>query len=174
MLGALGGREGRVLCVGNSLSYWNEGLHVHLARLGARTAHFYQGGASLSSLWREGGREKLSEEGWAAVVLQEDLPETSERAFLQAAGSWIPAVRATGGTPLLVAAWAYPRLPCSLEQISSAHQQASLAHSVAVAPVGTAFAVAEQMARQSGDVGALCLLCPDMEHPSIQGSYLQA
>jgi hypothetical protein len=43
-----------VLCVGNSLTYYNEGLDVYLSRLGFAARRHTKGGASLAVLWKGG------------------------------------------------------------------------------------------------------------------------
>ena len=66
-----------------------------------------------------------------------------------------------------------------LGDIGSAHSRVADAHGVEVAPVGLAMDIARRRVRSRsdawGDVGSvLDLLDPDDEHPSVQGSYLQA
>src|SRR5687768_9698543 len=76
----------RILFIGNSLTYWNDGLWVHVERLAASgkpsiqvtTGVAVEGGAFLKSLWaRTGPRRAIAAGPWDVVVLQEDLPETN-------------------------------------------------------------------------------------------------
>ena len=68
----------RVLFIGNSLTFWNQGVDVMLAKLvpGVETKRVAVGGATLETLW-DNDEAKLACAGeWDVVVLQEDLPET--------------------------------------------------------------------------------------------------
>mmetsp|Transcript_32038 Transcript_32038/g.77753 ORF Transcript_32038/g.77753 Transcript_32038/m.77753 type:complete len:228 (-) Transcript_32038:270-953(-) len=170
-----------VLCIGNSLTYYNGGLDTYLCSLGFAARRYARPGASLSELWRDRGAAKAIDEGytrekgWDFVVLQEDLPETTVDAFTKSSSQFIERVRAKGAQPVMLLAWPYERLgECKMDDILTAHRNVANRHAVRVAPVGLAFSAAARRARELGDVGTLDLLCPDDEHPSVQGSYLQA
>lgn len=73
----------RILFIGNSLSYSNDGLWTHLTQLTAGTAIRLETGRAafpgefLKSLWeRPEPRQAIRTGRWNVVVLQEDLPET--------------------------------------------------------------------------------------------------
>jgi hypothetical protein len=89
----------RVLFVGNSLTFWNEGVYVHLERLAASatppasvtTGRAVVPGAFLKSLWqRAEPRQAIATGRYDVVVLQEDLPETTIDDFRQHARLLLP------------------------------------------------------------------------------------
>ena len=166
----------RTLFVGNSLTYWNDGIYFHLERLAASaqppvamtTGRSVVGGAFLKSLWAlsEPRREIVSGK-YDVVVLQEDLPETKIADFREHARLFVLEARKAGVRPVLLMAWAYERLGwISMDEIAKEHRDAAEELNVDVAPVGLAW----QLARQRRP--DLDLLVPDREHPSIHGTYL--
>ena len=148
-----------VLCVGNSLTYYNEGLDVYLSRMGFAAQRYTKGGASLTVLWKGGkAAARIHDGAFDVVLLQEDLPETSEAQFVEAATQFIARARASGARPVLLLTWPYDRLGhCTLANIVRAHRTVADAHGIEVAPVGLAFEAARQMARATmADVGSAC------------------
>jgi len=166
----------RVLFVGNSLTYWNDGLFSHLERLAARaqppiavtTGRSVVPGAFLKSLWaRPEARQAIGAKAHDVVVLQEDLPETNVEDFREHARLFVAEVRKAGARPVLLMAWAYERLGwITMDEIARAHRAAATELKVDVAPVGLAWRRATQRRPD------LTLLAPDGEHPSIHGTYL--
>ncbi len=166
----------RILFIGNSLTYWNDGLWVHLERLAASgkpsihvtTGVAVEGGAFLKSLWtRTGPRRAIAAGPWDVVVLQEDLPETNVEDFREHARLFVAEVRKSGARPLLLMAWAYDRLGwITLDGIADAHRAAAAELKADVAPVGLAWRRASEQRPE------LTLYAPDREHPSIHGTYL--
>jgi len=76
-------RPVRILFIGNSLSYSNDGLWTHLTRLSASGATPVETGRAafpgefFKSLWERREPQQAIRSGkWDVVVLQEDLPET--------------------------------------------------------------------------------------------------
>ena len=167
-------RPQRILFIGNSLTYASEGLWSHFAKLTAGTATPAQtdrsvfGGAFFKSLWeRPEPRQAIRSGGWDVVVLQEDLPETRVADFKDYAQRFVQEVRAAGARPVLLMAWAYPRLGwITQEEIASAHRDIGRALKVPVAPVGLAWQSA--LAQRP----SLLLYAKDQEHPSMAGTYL--
>jgi hypothetical protein len=139
----------RILFVGNSLTYWNDGIWVHLERLAASgtpstpvtTGVAVEGGAFLKSLWaRTGPRRAIAAGPWDVVMLQEDLPETNVDDFRVHARLFVAEVRKTGARPVLLMAWAYERLAAiTMDAIADAHRAAAAELKVEVAPVGLAW-----------------------------------
>ena len=166
----------RVLFVGNSLTYWNDGLDVHLGRLAASaeppvsvtTGRSVAGGAFLKTLWLlRDPRQKIATGQYDVVVLQEDLPETTVDDFRQHARLFVADVRKAGARPVLLMAWAYDRLGwITMDGIARAHREAAAELNVDVVPVGLAWQ------RASAQRPALTLYAPDREHPSLHGTYL--
>jgi hypothetical protein len=166
----------RILFIGNSLTFWNEGLYVHLERLAAsatplvslRTGRSVVPGAFLKSLWqRQEPRQAIATRQYDVIVLQEDLPETTVDDFRQHARLFVGEARKVGARPILLMAWAYERLGwITMDDIARAHRDAAAELNVEVAPVGLAWQ------RASTRRPELNLYAPDREHPSIHGTYL--
>jgi len=166
----------RILFIGNSLTYFQEGIYTHLEKMGAaatppRTIQADKvvfGGQYLKTLWEKYPEPRQAiAKGYDAVVLQEDLPETTVAAFREYARRFVGDIRKSGARPVLLMAWAYQRLGwISMAQIADAHRAAGEELGVDVAPVGLAW---ERVARERPD---LDLLIQDREHPSLYGTYL--
>lgn len=158
----------RVLFIGNSLTFWNKGVDVILAKLvpGVETQRVAVGGATLETLWRNSEAKLAVAAGHDVVVLQEDLPETTKESFRKHARLWCEHVRKHGAEPVFYAAWAYERLPAINDaEIRVEHARVSVENNARVAPVGAA--------RTAGPAG-LDWLDVDMEHPSLALTYLAA
>ena len=165
---------GSVLMVGNSFTFWNEGLWGPLEQglrswsAEATVRACMRGGASLEVQW---GREKVQR--WIrsgeheVVVLQGDIPEASVASFEEHAGLLIALCREHGAEPVLLETWDYERLAwCSLEEIMAAHERVASEHGVRVIPVGEAWGLARARRPE------LDLYDRDDEHPNLRGSYL--
>ena len=157
----------RVLFIGNSLTFWNQGVDVMLAKLvpGVETQRVAVGGATLETLWNnDEARLACAEQN--VVVLQEDLPETTQASFRRHAKLWCEHVRQYGAEPIFYAAWAYDRLPAfDDDAICAEHARAAEENNARIAHVGAA--------RTAGPEG-LDLFDDDREHPSLAGTYLAA
>ena len=166
----------RILFIGNSLTFWNGGLWTHLEQMAGRdtpavaitTGRSVFPGAFFKSLWeRREPRDAIRTRRYDVVVLQEDLPETKVAEFRDHARRFVAEVRQSGARPVLLMAWAYPRLGwITMAQIAEAHREAAAELKVDVAPAGLAWQRAMEL-RPS-----LNLYAPDREHPSIAGTYL--
>jgi hypothetical protein len=167
-----------VLFIGDSLTYFNGGIYFHLEKLSAaakppvavKADKSVLGGAFLHRLWDLGEPLKAIRTGsYEAVVLQEDIPETTLEDFREYARKFTEEIRRHNGRPVLLMAWAYQRLGwISMAAIAEAHRDAARELKVDVAPVGLAW---ERAARQRPKMD---LFKPDREHPSIHGTYLAA
>ena len=158
----------RVLFIGNSLTFWNQGVDVMLAKLvpGIETSRVAVGGATLETLWNNDEAKLACADNWNVVVLQEDLPETSRESFRRHAKLWCDHVRKYGAEPVFYAAWAYDRLPAfDDDAICAEHAGAAEENNARLANVGAA--------RTAGPEG-LDLFDDDKEHPSLAGTYLAA
>ena len=157
----------RVLFIGNSLTFWNQGVDVMVKKLvpGIETSRVAVGGATLETLWAN-DEAKLACAGQNVVVLQEDLPETTSESFQRHAKLWCEHVRKYGAEPIFYAAWAYDRLPSfDDDAICAEHARAAEENNARLANVGAA--------RTAGPEG-LDLFDDDREHPSLAGTYLSA
>ena len=168
----------KILFVGDSLTYFNDGIYSHLERLGgsanpALTIHGDQavrGGAPLKTLWEmDQVRQAIGKGGYEVVVLQEDLPETKVDIFREYARKFVEDIRKAGSRPVLLMAWSYERLGwISMAEIAQAHRDAAKELGVDVAPVGLAW---QRVLKERPDIN---LFARDREHPSIEGTYLAA
>ena len=96
----------RVLFIGNSLTFWNQGVDVMVKKLvpGIETSRVAVGGATLETLWSNDEAKLACADNWNVVVLQEDLPETSRESFQRHATLWCEHVRKYGAEPVFYAA----------------------------------------------------------------------
>jgi hypothetical protein len=166
----------RILFIGDSLTYYHDGIYTHLEKLAGAanppiavtTAKSVFGGAFLHRLWdKKEPVQAINSAPYDVVVLQEDIPETTVADFREYARKFVAEVRKTNAQPVLLMAWAYPRLGwISMAGIAQAHREAAQELKVDVAPVGLAW---EQAAKQRP---AIELYAKDREHPSIHGTYL--
>ena len=168
----------RILFVGNSLTYWNDGIDRQVEKLAAsarnperlETRRSVKGGATLKVLWEIGEpRSMIGRGNWSEVVLQEDLPEINVSYFREHARKFVEEVRKAMGRPILLMTWGYARLDwIDNDGIAEAHRAVARELGVEVAPVAVAWK------RVLHDRPGLALFAPDREHPSLAGTYLEA
>ena len=171
----------KLLFVGNSFTYYNGGLENHVKQLaacanpprGLEADRATQGGATLKILHgKPWVHDRIRAGGYAAVILQEDIPELTEHSvapFFEYGRRFDREIREAGGQAVLFMAWPYARLNwVSLAQIAQAHRDLGKELGVPVAPVGLAF---ERALKQRPD---LPILGRDREHETIPGTYLAA
>lgn len=166
----------RILFIGNSLTYAQEGIFTHIQRMGEadkpplriQADKAVVGGQYFKTLFdRYPEPRQAIARGYDVVVLQEDLPETTVADFRAYARKFVAEIRQTRAKPVFLMAWAYKRLGwISMSEIAQAHRDAAKELSVDVAPVALAW---ERVAKQRPDLN---LFNQDQEHPSIYGTYL--
>jgi hypothetical protein len=166
----------RILFIGNSLTYFNDGIYTHLQKLTAsgvppteiEADKAVVGGQYFKSLWERFPEPRRAiARGYDVVVLQEDLPETKVADFKEYAVKFVEDIRKTGARPVLLMAWAYRRLGwISMAEIAQAHREVGKDLGVDVAPVGVAW---ERVMKERPDLN---LFLEDLEHPNIHGTYL--
>ena len=167
----------RILFIGNSLTYSNDGIYTHLQKMMASATPPVEieadkavvGGQYFRTLWEQFPEPRRAiARGFDVVVLQEDLPETKVEDFRKYAPLFVAEIRKTGARPVLLMAWAYKRLGwISMAEIAQAHRAVGKELGVDVAPVGLAW---ERVAKERPDIN---LFAADLEHPSIYGTYLE-
>lgn len=171
----------KILFIGNSLSYFNNGIWTHVKGLcdAARppieilTDKAVEPGATLSVLWCRPQPRKRMANGVTVVILQDDLPETTVSNFHESLRLWLQEASAKNVKPYLLMTWSYSRLPRMPQHtINDAHKAAAAEHSVAVIPVGAAFEAFES--QSSCNPLRISLRAPDGEHPSTAGTYLMS
>jgi|KBSSwiStaDraftv2_1062776.scaffolds.fasta_scaffold36110_1 hypothetical protein len=166
----------KILFIGNSLTYSNDGIYTHLQKLTASAAppltieadKAVVGGQYFKSLWETFPEPRRAiARGYDVVVLQEDLPETKVADFKEYAARFVEDIRKTGARPVMLMAWAYRRLGwISMAEIAQVHREVGKDLGVDVAPVGLAW---ERVTRERPDLN---LFKEDFEHPNIHGTYL--
>jgi hypothetical protein len=166
----------KILFIGNSLTYSNDGIYTHLQRMMAsgvppvaiEADKAVVGGQYFKSLWEQFPEPRRAiARGYDVVVLQEDLPETKVADFKEYAVKFVDDIRKTGARPVLLMAWAYRRLGwISMAEIAQVHREVGKDLGVEVAPVGLAW---ERVTKERPDLN---LFKEDLEHPNIHGTYL--
>ncbi|MEI6713790.1 MAG: hypothetical protein WCO60_08555 [Verrucomicrobiota bacterium] len=165
-----------ILFIGNSLTFSQNGIYSHLEKLAVsatppiaiQTTQSLKGGATLETHWNRPTPQTLIKKGsYDAVVLQEDLPETTVERFHEYARLFIDLIRATNSRPILLMTWPYERLPgINTQGIEDAHRVLQTQLNVEVAPAALAWQ------HSSNKRPELDLFAPDREHPSLAGTYL--
>ena len=166
----------KILFVGNSFTFWNNGLEHHIEQLAGsanpplviEADSIVKGGAPLETMWEyTKARELIGEGDYDVVVLQEDIPETDVDTFHEHARRFDAEIKETGAEPVLFMAWSYERLGwITMEEIAQAHRDIATELGVDVAPVGLAWQ------RAMEERPELDMYDSDEEHPSIYGTYL--
>ena len=165
--------ELKVLFIGNSFTFYNDGIDQTLRGLAPRTKvdRATEGGYTLGKhLADRGTIDKLQQGDWTHVVLQEQsqYPVYESGAFIDSAQRLSAEVRKTGATPLLLMTWARPDSPgVTTKALNSAFSNAGKRLKLDVIPAGVAFGAS--LAEQPGIV----LNKPD-GHPTREGTYLAA
>lgn len=177
----------KILFIGNSLTSWNDGVDWHLEQLlssaipplDTETDSSTLGGASLEQHWDYPlPRDKIANEGYDLVVLQEDFLMTSSwiesgtvDSFYEYARKFDAEIKAAGAETMLYMAELYEETgvkPISHDEIAQAHREIATELGIDVAPVDLAFQLAMEQRPE------LDLVYRDGIHPSIFGTYLAA
>lgn len=170
-----------ILFVGNSFTYYNNGLSTHYRNLvqsaftdAATTGRIRMmtiSGGRLSEHYA-GLRFMLNDYDWDVVVLQgysnEPIMAESAASFRDSARTSAGKVRADGAEPVLFMTWAYSDKPGMTSALSDAYRSIGNELDVQVVPVGLAFAQATE-ARPDIE-----LRISDKKHPTVAGTYLAA
>ena len=167
-----------ILFIGNSFTYYNNGLQNHVGRL-------------TRSLGREAGRYRIqtlsggyfrehvgsissiaNSRDWDVIVLQGHSTEAMQDAkldsFRASARELDAIVRDSGAETVLFMTWAYEGSPEQTDIIANNYTLAGNELGALVVPVGDAFALAAEI---MPDVE---LRIADGRHPSLAGTYLAA
>ena len=99
----------KILFIGNSLTYFQDGIYYHLEKLAGsavppliiKAAKSVFGGGYFKTLWeRTAPRDAIRNGAYDVVVLQEDLPETTVAAFREYAPKFVEEIRKVRGRPV--------------------------------------------------------------------------
>ena len=161
----------KILFVGNSFTYWNNGLWHHMEQLVQyrpgqqkfKAERVVRGGASLKVMWEKTrARTVIAEGAYDVVVLQEDIPETNVESFYKYARKFDSTIRRSGAQAVFFMAWPYKRLGwIAMKEIARAHRTIGAQLGARIAPVGIAW---ERAMKERPGVN---MYAKDREHPSI-------
>ena len=169
----------RVLFVGNSFTYYNNGLNHHYRELvreiygglGGRARLLAISGGQLPE-HRAGLMSLLRAADWDIVVLQGfsrgPIDDELGDAFRASAREFSAAIRKRGAEPVFFMTWAYTGKPEMTALLDSAYTGIGRELGARVAPVGRAFA---RVTRERPDIA---LRMVDEKHPTLAGTYLAA
>ena len=170
--------DSRVLFVGDSLTYWNDGVDRHFGLLAnspespliVEAIAETQGHSRLKDLWYlPRVQEAIATGRYDIVVLQDDPKLSNVETFEEYARTLAGNVRDAGSEPILFMAWPV-EAPASMtmQEITEAHDRVSADIGVRVAPVGVAF---QRVLEERPDIDPYAA---DEYHPSLAGTYLAA
>jgi hypothetical protein len=170
-----------ILFVGNSFTYYNNGLSTHYRKLVQSAYPDATGTGRIRMMTISGGRLSehlaglafmLDESDWDIVVLQGysngPIGETTAENFRVAAREAAASIRADGAEPVFFMTWAYSDMPQMTAQLDVAYSAIGEELGAKVVPVGLAFS------RVTMERPAIGLRIEDKKHPTLAGTYLAA
>lgn len=185
--GQTAGTTLQVLFVGNSFTFFNTlpdvvaGIARSLPKGPAIQAKmFASGGMTLQWHWATGkAAAAIDSQKWDSVILQEQSAlgagtEVGEGRlsppgiFHQSVRHFVPRIRASGATPLLLMTWARRAHPEDQALLAEAYDSIGRELGVMVSPAGLAWQEAHRLYPN------LALHVADGSHPSPAGTYLTA
>lgn len=191
----------KVLFVGNSFSFYNNGIHNHLGALIRANGRWKNGQHRLRLQTLSGGHmyEQLEglqatltndAEGWQVVVLQahssEPVQVNKKDRFEHALTEAISIVKSHHLQPILFMTWGYKGNEDMAQKLIKAYIKQGHKHKVPVVPVGVAFAqaaallpnielyVEDVLGIADTPEGKEITYRRDWKHPSEAGTYLAA
>ncbi|WP_395338916.1 hypothetical protein PN836_013065 [Ningiella sp. W23] len=192
----------KILFVGNSFSFYNNGIHNQLGSLIRAQGEWERGENRMRLLTLSGGHIHEHLDGlanqlkhdprpWQAVVLQghsnEPISKRKQDRFDESLSKAIQIIKERQLTPILFMTWGYKGEPDMAQALRHAYEAQAAKHQVAVVPVGLAFQRAEKvfpdinlfvkdvlgMSESAGTERRLTYR-DDIKHPSAAGTYLAA
>ena len=139
----------RILFIGNSLTYSNDGIYSHLQKLTAsavppmRDSRRTRLSSAASTSSRFGNSSRNRDGRSPAAMTWSSSRKIFPKRKWQTSGirpEFVEEIRKTGARPVLLMAWAYRRLGwISMAEIAQAHREVGKELGVDVAPVGLAW-----------------------------------
>lgn len=170
-----------VLFIGNSFTYYNNGLHNHFNRFVRASDIVGDKAPTVRIMTISGARlsehtpalvPMLKRTEWDIVVLQghsyETISKNSRKHFRRAVRAFHKQIRDSGAKTALYMTWAYEGRPEMTATISEAYTDIGESLNALVVPVGLAFEMASEV---SPDID---LIMADKKHPRLAGTYLAA
>lgn len=186
----------RILFVGNSFSYFNNGLHNHVSNLVRASGKWTNGKSQFRLMTISGGKLKehqaglnsmLSNRQWNKVILQahsnEPITRKRKKSFIRASQILSKMVRKTGAEPIFFMSWAYKDQPEMTGALKNSFIAIANSLDAQVVPVGLAFADALKEYPEinlytadieSFDANGKVITKKAVKHPSLAGTYLAA
>ena len=171
----------KVLFVGNSFTYYNNGLQSHFRKLAWSSGLLTRENSRARIMTISGGRlpehaggfkSVLSEDNWDVVVLQGHsigpISEDTAEPFRKTARNFARMARKHGTRPVFFMTWAYAGKPEMTAQLDKAYTEIGNELDAQVVPVGLAFA------KVVVDRPDIALTTNDARHPTLAGTYLAA
>jgi hypothetical protein len=165
-----------ILFVGNSFTFYNNGLHNHLRSM-MQAADREIG--SLRAMTISGARlaehapalpSILESSEWDIVILQghsmEAIDDGLVEGFHQAVRGLVPQIRGSGANPVLFMTWSRTHIPGQIVPLNERYTLAGNNAGALVVPVGLAF---DRLVRQENGIS---LRMEDQRHPTLAGAYL--
>ena len=169
-----------ILFIGNSHTYFNEGVYTHLKRfvdhadleLELTTFDTARGGFTLQDHLTDAATlERINERSWDALVLQENTFVAAQelQETLDAMSALASKVRPRGTKIYLFMTWPYEDQPEMLAPLRRIYNKGVLETGGILIPVGE-----DWMSIHSNEEVPVDLYAPDGYHPSLQGTYYAA
>ncbi len=174
---AVAGGPDKVLFVGNSFTYYNNGLHQQYKSIvesanGLLHARIMTISSGYLPEHVDGLPSLLASDDWDVVVLQGyskgPIRDDTSKAFRDAAEKLVQVIRENGARPAFFMTWAYIDEPEMTAQLDEAYTSIGKQLGAQVVPVGLAFERAIQQRPE------LKLRIADRKHPTLAGTYLAA
>jgi len=165
-----------ILFVGNSFTFYNNGLHNHLKFM--MQASDRETG-SLRAMTISGARlaehapalpSILESNEWDVVILQghsmEAIDDDRVDGFRQAVTDFAPIIAESGARPVLFMTWSRTHIPGQIVPLNDRYTLAGNNAGAMVVPVGLAFD------RSMKQANGIVLRMEDKRHPTLAGAYL--
>ena len=179
--GGDGAPAAKVLFVGNSFTYYNNGLQSHFRKLAWSSGLLTRENSRARIMTISGGqlpehaggfKKVMSGDDWDVVVLQGHsvgpISEDTAPAFRKAARKFSRIAKKQGTRPVFFMTWAYAGKPEMTAELDKAYTDIGKELDAQVVPVGLAFATVVA-ARPD-----IALTTNDDRHPTLAGTYLAA
>jgi len=170
-----------ILFIGNSFTFYNNGIHTQLSGLLRYAKPKAVKGVTSRSATLSGAKlvehaasfpYLLKTAEWDIVVLQghslEAISSINGKAFAKAVKLFSNTTRAAGAEPLLFMTWAYSDKPEMTSKLDRVYSSIGRKTDTQIAPIGLAFAAVNDSGKN------IKLITKDKKHPTLAGTYLAA
>lgn len=170
----------KILFIGNSYTFFNNGLEYHLKKYIAEDTliritsveEIAKGGYTLENHWNDTATiNKITSRVWDIIILQEQSyrPVNEKEKMITYVEKFDSLIKSTGETKLfLFMTWAYKDYPEMVYPLSESYNEAAKNLRAAVVPVGWAW---DELIKSND---TLNLYYSDGQHPNIIGTFYTA